>query len=98
MSAVESNMSLRLVVCDPVFLGDAQLEADDFEIGDAPDPENRFLLGFKRLVDSGDARVHLLNGRFQDMTAALPDLVGETDRERHVQRMRSLRDAADMNQ
>lgn len=98
MSAVESNMSLRLVVCDPVFLGDAQLEADEFEIGDAPDPANRFLLGFKRLVDSGDARVHLLNGRFQDMTAALPDLVGETDRERHVQRMRSLRDAADMNQ
>ncbi|MHA6318304.1 SIR2 family protein [Altererythrobacter sp. CAU 1778] len=96
MSAVESNMSLRLVVCDPVFLSDGDLEAEAFEIGGAP-PTNRFLLGFKRMVDSGDARIHLMNGRFQDLTAALPDLVGETDRERHVQRIRSIRDAAEMN-
>lgn len=95
MSAVESNMSLRLVVCDPVFLSDGDLEAGAFEIGGAP-PTNRFLLGFKRMVDSGDARIHLMNGRFQDLTAALPDLVGETDRERNVQRIRSIRDAAEM--
>lgn len=96
MSAVESNMSLRLVVCDPVFLSDGDLEAGTFEIEDA-NPANRFLLGFKRMVDSGDARIHLMNGRFQDLTAALPDLVGETDRERHVQRIRSMRDAAEIN-
>lgn len=96
MSAVESNMSLRLVVCDPVFLSDGDLEAGDFEIGGAP-PTNRFLLGFKRMIDSGDARIHLMNGRFQDLTAALPDLVGETDRERHVQRIRNIRDAAERN-
>ncbi len=95
MSAVESNMSLRLVVCDPIFLSDVDLEAGGFEIRGAP-PTNRFLLGFKRMVDSGDARIHLMNGRFQDLTAALPDLVGETDRERHVQRIRSIRDAAEM--
>jgi hypothetical protein len=39
-----------------------------------------------------------MNGRFQDLTSALPDLIGEDDRERHVQRMRSLRDAAGANQ
>jgi hypothetical protein len=34
-----------------------------------------------------------MNGRFQDLVSALPDLVGETDRERHMQRVRTLRDA-----
>lgn len=95
MSAVESNMSLRLVVCDPAFLSDTDLEIEAFEIEGAP-PANRFLHGFKRMIDSGDARIHLMNGRFQDLAAALPDLVGETDRERHVQRIRSIRDAAEM--
>lgn len=95
MSAVESNMSLRLVICDPTFLSEGDLKTEAFEIEGQP-PTNRFLLGFKRMVDSGDARIHLMNGRFQDLAAALPDLVGETDRERHVQRIRSIRDAAEM--
>lgn len=95
MSAVESNMSLRLVVCDPAFVPSEMLELETHVIDGALVPSNRFLAGFKRLADSGDARVHLMNGRFQDLAAALPDLVGETDRERHVQRMRSLRDAGE---
>jgi hypothetical protein len=96
MSAVEANLSLRLVICDPAFLSDDNLWLETLDIGNAPVPTNRFLLNFRRLVDAGDARVHLINGRFQDLAAALPDLVGETDRERHVQRMRSLRDAAEL--
>lgn len=95
MSAVESNMSLRVVVCDPGFISSDRLDAGEYEIEGLQPPANRFLAGFKRLADSGDARVHLMNGRFQDVAVALPDLVGETDRERHVQRMRSLRDAAE---
>jgi hypothetical protein len=31
-----------------------------------------------------------MNGRFDDLAVALPDLVGETDRERHSTRVRAL--------
>jgi hypothetical protein len=98
MSAVESNMSLRLVICDPAFLGSEALETGAHELPAGTPPENRFIASFRALADAGDARVHLMNGRFQDLTSALPDLIGEDDRERHVQRMRSLRDAAGANQ
>lgn len=94
MSAVESNMSLRLVICDPAFLASEALETGGYELPPGQLPGNRFLAAFRSLADAGDARIHLMNGRFQDLAAALPDLVGENDRERHVQRMRSLRDAA----
>ncbi|SOB79124.1 SIR2-like domain-containing protein [Sphingomonas guangdongensis] len=97
MSAVESNMSLRLVICDPAFLGDETLEADGHDIPAGAPPEHRFIAFFRALADAGDARIHLMNGRFEDLTSALPDLIGEDDRERHVQRMRSFRDAAGGN-
>jgi hypothetical protein len=98
MSAVESNMSLRLVICDPAFLSSEVLEAGGHELLAGAPPGNRFIAAFRSLADAGDARIHLMNGRFQDLTSALPDLVGEDDRERHVQRMRSLRDADGGNQ
>lgn len=92
MSAVESNMTLRLVVADPAFVSDEALEKDDHEITETAST-NPVLSRLLRLADAGDARVHLMNGRFQDLVMAVPDLVGETDRERHVLRMRNLRDA-----
>lgn len=44
------------------------------------------------LAEQGDPRIHLLNGRFEDLADALPDLIGETDRERHVERVKVLRE------
>lgn len=93
LSAVEANISLRLVICDPAFVPEADLVAAPQTMPDVADPRNSFLAAFKRMVAGGDARIHLLNGRFQDLVFALPDLVGETDRERHMQRVRNLRDA-----
>lgn len=93
LSAVEANMTLRLVICDPAFVPPADLVAAPQTMPGVADPKNPFLAAFKRMVVSGDARIHLMNGRFQDLVAALPDLVGETDRERHMQRIRALRDA-----
>lgn len=92
LSAIESNMSLRLVICDIGFIPSSTLILDEFVIGSVPTPKNKFLSNFMRLADTGDARVHLMNGRFQDLAVAMPDLVGETDRERHGQRMRALRE------
>lgn len=92
LSAVEANMSLRLVICDPAFVPAADLVTAPQTIPGVADPKNTFLAAFKRMVAGGDARIHLVNGRFEDLVSALPDLIGETDRERHMQRVRTLRD------
>lgn len=95
LSAVESNMSLRLIVCDPIFLDAAALPTAAHTHPEAKPTENRFLKSFMALAAGGDARLHLINGRFEDMAVVLPDLMGETDRERHVQRIRSIREEAE---
>ena len=95
LSAVEANMSLRLIVCDPVFVDDSVLNNDEHTAPDGEAPNNKFLKAFLRLARGGDPRVHLMNGRFEDMALALPDLVGETDRERHAIRVRTLREDVD---
>lgn len=92
LSAMETNMSMRLIICDPAFLGAADLEADVHVVDPELATDNRYLSAFHKLARGGDPRIHLMNGRFSDMAEALPDLVGETDRERHVARVRSLLD------
>ncbi len=92
LAAMEANMSMRLVVCDPAFLAAEDLASDDHVVDPELKTANSYLKAFYRLAKGGDPRVHLLNGRFSDMARALPDLVGETDRERHIARVRSLRD------
>lgn len=97
LSALESNLSMRLVICDPSFIGsENDLRGTDPEppahvIAHAQQHANRFLARIFSLAVSGDARVHLINGRFEDLADAMPDLIGETDRERHVERVRILR-------
>jgi hypothetical protein len=95
LAAMEANMSLRLIVCDPVFIQDERaLAACEHVIADVPDEKNTFLLRLRKLAESGDPRIHLINGRFADLAVALPDLVGETDRERHIARTKLLREPA----
>lgn len=99
MAAIEANMSLRVVVCDVSFIADSAL--------DGPSPPhvvpltaamrtvgNQYFDRLKTLVTIGDQRIVLLNGRFEDIAQALPDLVAQTDRERHLDRMQKLRDAS----
>lgn len=98
LSALESNLSFRLVICDPSFIqsendlrGVAPAEpAHIIPIGAAH--SNPFIERIKALALQGDQRVHLLNGRFEDLADGMPDLIGETDRERHVERVKVLRD------
>lgn len=94
LAALEANMSLRMVICDPAWINESKLLIGDHLIAETDKPSNRFLSAFLRLADTGDPRIHLLSGRFQDLAAALPDLVGETDRDRHNQRVKALRDSA----
>lgn len=92
LSAVEANMSLRLIVCDPCFIEQASLGSDTVaHVLEGKELSNPFLRKFLDLAKAKDPRLHLINGRFADLAAALPDLVGETDRERHSKRIRDLR-------
>jgi hypothetical protein len=100
ISALETNLSLRLIVCDPSFImskndlfGDPPTLAAH-AIPDGVAHQNRFLEKIKSLAASGDQRVHLINGRFEDLAEGIPDLIGETDRERHIERVKVLRDQA----
>lgn len=92
LAAVEANMSLRMVICDPAFVPQVDIDGAEHVIPRESGDINSFLKAFCKLSAGGDARIHLINGRFGDLAAALPDLVGETDRERHVARMRAIRD------
>lgn len=91
LAALESNMSFRLVVCDPVFVDQALIDTDPLKV-ESDTTKNEFHRKLIRLVQTGDERVMLLNGRFEDIALALPDLVAETERERHAMRVKALRD------
>jgi SIR2-like domain len=100
ISALETNLSLRLIICDPSFIpsendlrGVAPAPAAHV-IADGGAHRNGFLDKIKTLAAAGDQRVHLINGRFEDLAEGLPDLIGETDRERHIERVKVLRDQA----
>ena len=89
LSALEANMSLRLIICDPSFVwSNDALPTGPHSIAASP-LTNPFFSRFQTLALSGDPRIHLMNGRFGDLSMALPDLVGETDRERHAMRIRN---------
>lgn len=101
LSALESNLNFRLVVCDPGFirsyeaLSGHQLDGvADHAILDAETHPNPFIERIRGLAHNGDQRVHLLNGRFEDLADAMPDLIGQTDRERHAERVRSMREVS----
>ncbi|HEV7437689.1 MAG TPA: SIR2 family protein [Pseudorhizobium sp.] len=93
LAALEANMSLRLVVCDVAFLADADLNKGDHTLPGralAQTGISDVFTRLRRLCDIGDQRITLLNGRFSDLAQALPDLVAQTERERHAERVRIL--------
>jgi SIR2-like domain len=92
LAALESNMSFRLVVSDPAFVEDDQVKGDPVLVSGAGSPSNAFHQRLVRLAQAGDPRVVLLHGRFEDFAVALPDLVAETERERHSARVKALRE------
>ena len=94
MAAVEANMSLSVVLCDVAFLESKMLETDGEILPiDSENPlPNEYLRRFVTLAEGGDKRITILNGRFEDLALAIPDLVAQTDRERHFERMNSLRE------
>lgn len=86
MSAVRSNLSLKIVVVSPGLAPvPAAVPPNAGECG-----KNRYLGQLCDLANAGDARITLINCGFERMVSLVPDLAAETDLERHVARLRSL--------
>ncbi len=88
MSAIRSNLSLKLVVAGPLL---APYFKQDNQIpypGEAN--TNPHIYKLSQLIRSGDARISLINETFNGLLAYVPDVVAQSDMEKHVARMRSL--------
>lgn len=92
-SAIETNLSLRLVLCDRGFvdhqkLFDEQAQEIDIDLSGLRPYQSKIA----RLVQQGDTRITMLNGRFEDLADALPMISGKTDRQLLQDRLEKLRE------
>lgn len=86
MSAIRSNLSLKIVVVSPGL-------APPFGTAANAGGEcwnNKHLKQLYDLAHAGDGRITLLNCGFEQMVPLVPDIAAETDLERHVARLRSI--------
>ncbi|KUL93888.1 hypothetical protein DK26_19205 [Bosea sp. WAO] len=79
ISAVRSNLSFSMIVVDPQ-LGNKCEKGHHLE--------NEYLTNISSYIDSGDGRFALLEAKFEDIIPLIPDMVAETELERHQDRMR----------
>jgi len=84
ISAIHSNLNLKVVVCDP-FLA----PREDGNVGAAK--KNDHLKKIAYLISKGDARLSLVNTTFEELVPELPDIAADTDLEQHLDRIKSLR-------
>jgi hypothetical protein len=73
LSAVRSNVALRLVVVDPALTGDSPPEATDWLMD---------------LIKAGDSRICLVSATFDAFVRLLPDPDVKTEEESHLERLR----------
>lgn len=88
MSALQANLNLRVVIIDPYFYKD-ESDEHDLAISELEKPYHKKM---EKLVAEGDGRIAFISATFEDFVDVLPDLVAETDRERHAERFRKMRD------
>ncbi|WP_299737226.1 SIR2 family protein [uncultured Roseobacter sp.] len=92
-SAIETNLSLRLVLCDRGFVEHQKLfDEDAQEIALDLAGQRAYQSKIARLVQQGDTRITMLNGRFEDLADALPMISGKTDRQLLQDRLEKLRE------
>ncbi len=94
-SAMETNLSLRVVLCDRGFIDhqklfDEEVQEIDLDLGGQRPYQSKIA----RLVQQGDTRITMLNGRFEDIADALPMISGKTDRQLLKDRLEKLREGS----
>lgn len=88
MSALQANMNLKIVLIEPFFY---KTESEDHSI-DAGVLKNLKHRKLANLISAGDSRISLISSTFENFVELLPDLAAETDRERHAERYRKMRE------
>ncbi len=89
LSAIRSNLNLKVVICDPALAPKSDPEPAKNSAGSAE--LNPHLKKLAYLISKGDARLSLINGTFQELVPVLPDIAALTDLEQHMDRVRQLR-------
>ncbi|MGH6774419.1 SIR2 family protein [Brucella tritici] len=80
VGAIKANMSLNVVVINP-----------DVEKASNGGPKsNAYLSAVGTLIDNGDARLALIAGKFEEIVPMVPDVIAETELERHAERIRNM--------
>jgi hypothetical protein len=79
MTALRANVHFRLFVVMPNLV-----DLADEDNGD----KNEHLVQISRLALAGDQRIGLLAATFEDLVGLLPQLVGPTEEEQHIDRLR----------
>lgn len=87
LSAVRSNLGLKLVVAGPRLAPSSSSDGSAYAGEAALNVHLRTLAG---LAKAGDARIALVNQTFDGLLPYIPDLAAESDREKHVARLRNL--------
>jgi hypothetical protein len=70
LSAIRSNVSLRVIVVRP----------------DAETTKNATVLQLSKWIDEGDRRLTLIAASFEELVGVIPELVGETEEDQHKKR------------
>ncbi|WP_296022144.1 SIR2 family protein [uncultured Agrobacterium sp.] len=78
LAAIRGNLGLDIVIISP------DLEKT------AAEGENKYLNELLQLADGGDGRIALIAAKFEEIVSFIPDVVSETELERHNQRLRNL--------
>ena len=75
MSAVETNLSLNVLLVSPSLTKDSV--------------SNSYVSRMSALIDHGDARLALIETTFEDLVPKIPDMSGSTDLIRHLERVQN---------
>ena len=78
LAAVRGNLGLDIVIVSP------DVEAASGNGG------NPYLGELLQLIEGGDGRISLIAAKFEEIVRLIPDIVSETELERHNQRLRNL--------
>lgn len=78
LAAIEANLALKVVVISPSLQQQAVA--------------NGHLSKIAALIDQGDARLSMIGASFEDIVPIVPDITAMTDLERHVERVRAVRE------
>lgn len=91
-SALESNLSIRLILCDPSLLRyhtvQNEGEGNSYRVEKITrDDLKPYQSKIVELVKAKDSRITVLNGSFADLAEAIPEIRGETERGQIQRRM-----------